>query len=719
MRPSRLASLLPLCAALFPWIAASASEASRPSDAAMSFDINTASKTAAGKASARFLADSASSSLLCRGEAEGMPGAPEDDESFPNLFLGGEEAEEAEAAWNGQFTEAEFRSFRELIKRLFGAPPAPTATITIECDCACVSPEYFETDLPDLPSGTIAFWASSAEVNAPNPQPPFLSPTADPLAIPMGGTVSFAMNSHWTITYDIFESAEYVDPDDFWQLQSQDSDIQYSWSQGGTAFSTGTANTHAETYAEAGNYAMNAAQEVTVESEWVFYQTCQSCEIGQRRWDVAVSTQDNYSAGKPVAVVRVDSLEASGALPLPDPESPHPEFYLKATESEQWFSVTATPYAAVADQHLPSAWQFNRAGGAAAHARRSSLSPNTVWEVDLSVPATHDFMAHCGPAGPFKMLTLHVVRAKIKTPYGDPRQNPNPAAQDPADKGANATNERVYGSGADPKCGITCEAENTPLAHRLRWRLWPGVGNQQVEWLDHTMTPIAGNEGKGRVATAEIHGLPPDNGDFGLKWVTVTFDFNPSISDMNFLEVFFPRDAKNHLGPNYSPPGVISRAPNWYHYWGQVLGVANHPNFFFDQNQATSNAIVSSAVDWRITIGPNAYWPAGNPPTGQRHINGFYATVLHEQWHRDHRIHNFTAHGGWKPPPADDADYDGICNREPTDAPGFLFGGWEAAIGTDPLVLNSTEDGANWAETQGNYVYAPQDWASGGSQWNQ
>jgi len=171
-------------------------------------------------------------------------------------------------------------------------------------------------------------------------------------------------------------------------------------------------------------------------------------------------------------------------------------------------------------------------------------------------------------------------------------------------------------------------------------------------------------------------------------------------------KVFFDRTATTH-------PGGVS--PNWYYYWSAAMGVTTQHSY--DGSLATSDTTVTSATTWTIRIGSNADWPGGNPPTGGTYINGFWATNLHEFWHRDHRVHNFSTHGGWSPPAADDVDGDGICDREPTDPPGIHTGGWEATIGTDPNVPNSTEDGGNWAESQGTYGHDAKDWAAPGSQW--
>ena len=43
-------------------------------------------------------------------------------------------------------------------------------------------------------------------------------------------------------------------------------------------------------------------------------------------------------------------------------------------------------------------------------------------------------------------------------------------------------------------------------------------------------------------------------------------------------------------------------------------------------------------------------------------------------------------------------------------------GGWEAAIGTSPVVVDDTDEGGNWAESNGTYNHGSKDWAYPGSQ---
>lgn len=172
--------------------------------------------------------------------------------------------------------------------------------------------------------------------------------------------------------------------------------------------------------------------------------------------------------------------------------------------------------------------------------------------------------------------------------------------------------------------------------------------------------------------------------------------YSTSMDPSKKAEVFFELHSTNN-------PGGTN--PNWYYYWSEALGVTG--DHTYNGALPTSRTIVTSATTWTIEIGQNAHWSTmGNPPTGQMYIDGFWATNLHENWHKDHRVHNFSAHGSWGGlPPAVDPDGDDICTP------------WENTIGTNPNVPNSTEDGANWAEQNGVYNHQDKDWACPGSQW--
>jgi hypothetical protein len=294
------------------------------------------------------------------------------------------------------------------------------------------------------------------------------------------------------------------------------------------------------------------------------------------------------------------------------------------------------------------------------------------------------------------------------TPAGDPVASPVDAGNDPAAT-PDGANEFTYNSAAPGVLTVKLKAElpdldSMPDAEKAKFTFEiDGIGTSTFIWDDANPDGKPEISGDFLTATATYTVLPRRNKDFGLKKARIMYD-GAFVKEEDF-EVFFPRDAVNH-------PDGQAGSPNWYHYWSQALGVSGEHTY--DGTLVTSETTVNSATTWQIKIAPNANWPGGNPPTNQKHINGFWASNLHENWHRDHRVHNYSIHGSWSPPDAEDADGDGVCDHDPGEPAGH-GGGWESQIGTDPEVPDSTEVGANRAETLGNYTYGQLDWSNPGT----
>ncbi|MCP4107180.1 MAG: transglutaminase domain-containing protein [Desulfobacteraceae bacterium] len=320
-----------------------------------------------------------------------------------------------------------------------------------------------------------------------------------------------------------------------------------------------------------------------------------------------------------------------------------------------------------------------------------------------SVPITSEY-------GTNTYTTVNVLAPLIEfiTPAGDP-------VAAPVDSG-DGQNQFVFNNASPGILEINFKARVTPnssdilnaAANRVKFSVRP-IDNYIMTWDSANPDGRASISGSNLIAKVTFTGLPDNNRYFGTKRATIKFcsemiTFLCSDIEETNIEIFFSRDDSNNPGGS---------DPNWYHYWSQALGVEGDHSY--DATRATSATIVLSATNWTIEIGSNANWTTGNQPTGQTFINGFWATNLHEFWHRDHRVHNFSVHGSRNPPAAEDIDGDGICDREPTDPPGHN-GGWEAIIGTDPNVANTTEDGGDWAETNGTYNHNNVDWAHSGSQ---
>lgn len=154
---------------------------------------------------------------------------------------------------------------------------------------------------------------------------------------------------------------------------------------------------------------------------------------------------------------------------------------------------------------------------------------------------------------------------KLVTPGLDPINNPNSTVGD-IDQ-----NEYTYSDASPGILTITVRAEVTPATEthhakaRVKFSLeaisgsnlvWDGAG-------DGSATRI---NGAYLESTATFTALPPNNDDFGTKKAELYLD--GAMVDSREYEVFFPRDAKNH-------PGGDPNAPNWFHYWSQVAGIAN------------------------------------------------------------------------------------------------------------------------------------------------
>ena len=126
------------------------------------------------------------------------------------------------------------------------------------------------------------------------------------------------------------------------------------------------------------------------------------------------------------------------------------------------------------------------------------------------------------------------------------------------------------------------------------------------------------------VATATFTGLPANNSDFGKKKVKLLFD--GSAAQEAEIEVFFPRDAKNH------PEDGSGTTPNWFYYWLQTVTLLgpdpdvgySTTGSYYDPN---INKLFLSDGD-RDSY--NAPYGNHNPLEG---IDNFTWTAIHESQH--------------------------------------------------------------------------------------
>jgi len=115
-------------------------------------------------------------------------------------------------------------------------------------------------------------------------------------------------------------------------------------------------------------------------------------------------------------------------------------------------------------------------------------------------------------------------------------------------------------------------------------------------------------------ATAELTGLPMNNSDFGPKTVAVTaqnMEAGISLSLQTEIEVFYPKFARNHPGPDQTPPLAqqqatgnppADRAPNWFHYWNQTP--AGSSNALYYNQEGTLDGLAPAGFYWE---NPNPY----------------------------------------------------------------------------------------------------------------
>jgi len=236
----------------------------------------------------------------------------------------------------------------------------------------------------------------------------------------------------------------------------------------------------------------------------------------------------------------------------------------------------------------------------------------------------------------------------------------------------------------------------------LQWSITPIVGSN----LTTIPSPPRGDT---LIFRFEI--LPIYNSQFGSKYISTLLLSYVSI-DSALIFIFYSRWGTNHQGGNPS-------FPNWYHYWSQALGVSDSQTY----NPALAGpgqTLVYPNNTIVTEIGRAADWPPpGNPPTNHIYIDGFWATTLHEAWHREHFRHNLTVHGAVWPPYSADPDSDRVCSFDPNPGqPGQYIGGWELHYGRNPLIWEDIELIPELIiEPQGSYAKDSLDWAKEGSQW--
>ena len=150
------------------------------------------------------------------------------------------------------------------------------------------------------------------------------------------------------------------------------------------------------------------------------------------------------------------------------------------------------------------------------------------------------------------------------------------------------------------------------------------IGNSQMQW--DAANPGGKPTFNGDFMTAKVKftGLPQNNSDFGKKMARIKFD-GGKVGEEDF-EVFFPKKATNHPGPN------SGTNPNWFYYWLQTVTLlGSDPDIGYDPNGSyydpNINKMFLSPGDSTSYVAPHG---KNNPLEG---IDNFAWTARHESQH--------------------------------------------------------------------------------------
>ena len=164
---------------------------------------------------------------------------------------------------------------------------------------------------------------------------------------------------------------------------------------------------------------------------------------------------------------------------------------------------------------------------------------------------------------------LALAGVEFVTPAGDPVGG----AVDGGDGGSapDGANEFTYSSANPGILTLKLKAKVIPtgIANVLKDRVLftiSTIGSSSEAWAGANPNGKPTASGDNLLAEYRCAGLPASNGKFGLKETRITCGA-VELGKASF-EVFFPRDASNH-------PGGQAGSPNWFHYWGEVVGMNN------------------------------------------------------------------------------------------------------------------------------------------------
>lgn len=333
-----------------------------------------------------------------------------------------------------------------------------------------------------------------------------------------------------------------------------------------------------------------------------------------------------------------------------------------------------------------------------------------------------------------------VIRGTVKDGTANEVSLSVKLANEAQDKGRFA-----YDIGPNPTLTVKARAYTDPEseAEKVHWK-FPNIPGATL-----TVTPASA---RGAEIEAVYRGMPARNGDFGEKTLSASLEVEGCpVTEERTFKIFFPRDAKNHPGPNPD-------WPNWLFYWkqtncgkpkGQNVGVIFGPNmsgcgnstagfYSYSEPEVVHKHVYicdlaqSLGTDMKTTVPRLTYDPMGATPADRftsagvdtfTGIDSFGYTMYHEYIHyQDYAAwwegYGQTYENGLQP--VHDKDMDGIPDTKEPDM-GFdptktLTYAPSTALGNH---LKYDEHWIVYSEAKG---YQPglcdkEDWAYQGKQW--
>lgn len=254
-----------------------------------------------------------------------------------------------------------------------------------------------------------------------------------------------------------------------------------------------------------------------------------------------------------------------------------------------------------------------------------SYEAHLVIKDDDGIVGVHDESESFFAGG--KEATLHVPSFEWITPKGSPVTAPD-------DIGV-GKNEFVYDSSATAEMQLELIIlvkpagtasmtghDGVKFTDRCAFDL-PEITGSTLAWdATDNADGKAKADGEYLKAKAKYTTLPAQNSSFGLKQAKFTCDDDEeSIANGDF-EVFFMKNATNHLGGQ-------TGAPNWFHFWKQFLPMGRIATLTFDNTIAdygqTAGQPRTTAVSQRAS--------ETNDETGNQGLHAFYETLVHESYH--------------------------------------------------------------------------------------